>query len=1012
MRTKHLIISLLAVAALFQGCKEEIDFGLPEVNISTADLAFDMEGGSNSTVTVNATRDWTASTDVDWIAITPSSGKAYAGPETVTIRVLSNEAYDRSAAVLFNIGFDYKTLTVKQAGARGSADAAVVYYNDFDKVLATNTFGSGTSWPYFDQFDGWKNETGSGASTVDYGFSGLSARANSESSGSYSDYDGSGKNNVFFGGNGFLWVKDITLPEGIPSYTVSFGTEKYDNNNKTAPFDKGEFHIYISNDAKKWVELSYNFTKSEAPVARWDLATSTFNVPDGTAKLHIYVKSDIASVHRLDDLKLMQSLEAGPEVDFESGITIPGTDPDAPIPEERVPSADDVYYNDFDKAEATKTYGSGSSYPYLDQFDGWKNEIGTGAAAVDYAFNGLSARSNSTTDGTYSLYKGSGLNNIFFGTNGWMWVKNITLPEGKQNFTLSFGSEKYDNNNKEAPFSHNEFHVYVSDNAAKWVELNYTFAQGSDPVGKYDLASSSFAVPAGTSTLHVYVKCDVASQYRMDDLWIYEAEAPATLIDFASGIEIEGTGEVTPPEPPTPATEKVYYNDFDKEVAGKTYGSGNSYPYLDQFDGWKNETGTGAAEVGYEFNGISARSNSNTDGDYSLYAGSGKNNLFFGTDAWLWVKNIALPEGKQDFKLSFGAEKYDNNNKTAPFNHSEFHVYISDDAAKWVELSYTFAQGSDPVGKYDLASSSFTVPSGTAKLHIYIKCDVASQYRLDDLGIEISETAGTAVDFSSGIEIEGTGGGGETPPEPPTPEVKDPVEVSIPGFAAAEAAEDQPYSLFGKVGEISDPAHGAIVLTDGTTSINVLSISATDLGYGSTDDGSFEGLGVKEGDKVRLIGFKVKEGEADALAYAYLVRDYGAPDAKTVTFAVGDAEWTASNELGGGFEATYQSILFGYYTDTAATDVAAPYLDSDPKHIRVVKYAKFKIVPPEGCFVTNILLKTPGKNYVKEPVAENGTFTLDAETDFTISWEGCMSPFVADTDGGQVRITEFTVTYE
>lgn len=113
--------------------------------------------------------------------------------------------------------------------------------------------------------------------------------------------------------------------------------------------------------------------------------------------------------------------------------------------------------------------------------------------------------------------------------------------------------------------------------------------------------------------------------------------------------------------------------------------------------------------------------------------------------------------------MSFGAEKYNKDNGSL-FKHDEFHVYVSNDAKKWVELEYAFPNG-DKEGRWDLAKSNFTVPEGTSSLSIYIKADLASSYRLDDLDLSVAASAGTAIDFSKGIDL-GTGGstgGGETP---------------------------------------------------------------------------------------------------------------------------------------------------------------------------------------------------------------------------------------------------------
>lgn len=205
----------------------------------------------------------------------------------------------------------------------------------------------------------------------------------------------------------------------------------------------------------------------------------------------------------------------------------------------------------------------------------------------------------------------------------------------------------------------------------------------------------------------------------------------------------------------------VYHNNFDKEDAVNNSG----WPYLDKSDCWKNEEGSGVATVAYASSGASARQSGklSDDKDYSDYAGSGKNKIFFGKSANFQIKNITLPSST-DFELTFGGNKYGQNESSNVFSHDEFKVYVSNDGSKYVELAYTFANG-DPDGKWSLASSKFTVPSGTSALYIYFQCTKASVYSIDDVTLLTSATAGTAIDFSKGTEI----GGGTTPDPTPTP---------------------------------------------------------------------------------------------------------------------------------------------------------------------------------------------------------------------------------------------------
>ena len=318
MKLRNLFWGAIASLAAFAACEEpEQNLGTPDISLSVTEMTFDAAGGEQ-TLTVTATRDWMVETDADWVVVSPESGAASAEAQTVTVSVLENTGLDREANLKFTIGMKSKYLTVSQAGPGGSAEALIVYYNDYDKEVAEKTYGSGSSWPYLDQFDGWMNATGTGAANVEYAYSGMSARANSTSDSNYSDYEGSGNNNMFFGKSAYLATKNIAL-DGTTDLSLTFGTEKYSQDNGSV-FTKSEFHIFLSNDGNKWVELTdYSFA-GEGTEGRWNIASAEFSVPAGTESLSICMKVDVASSYRMDDLKLVIADKAGTSVDFSNAV--------------------------------------------------------------------------------------------------------------------------------------------------------------------------------------------------------------------------------------------------------------------------------------------------------------------------------------------------------------------------------------------------------------------------------------------------------------------------------------------------------------------------------------------------------------------------------------------------------------------------------------------------------------------------------------------------------------------
>ena len=323
MKLRNLFVGAVAAVFALAGCQEkEQNLGTPDISISTNELTFDVEGGEQA-LTVNATRDWKVETDADWVVVDPAKGEASADDQTVTVTVLENTGMDRSADLKFTIGMKSKYLTVSQAGPGGSAEALVVYANNFDKTKAEK---SSSGWQtYLDSFDGWLNVTGTGAETVTYGFQKMTARTNSGngSAGSYSDYvdlGASGMNYLWFGtAPTYFAVKNITLPEGKTDYTLSFGSERYLYEATDNTFNWDEFKVYVSVDGKKWVRPEFAFAGGALPNGRWDLASSTFTVPAGTAALYIYFSPTLGSAYAIDDLKLVQADAAGAALDFANG---------------------------------------------------------------------------------------------------------------------------------------------------------------------------------------------------------------------------------------------------------------------------------------------------------------------------------------------------------------------------------------------------------------------------------------------------------------------------------------------------------------------------------------------------------------------------------------------------------------------------------------------------------------------------------------------------------------------
>lgn len=525
-----------------------------------------------------------------------------------------------------------------------------------------------------------------------------------------------------------------------------------------------------------------------------------------------------------------------------------------------VPTGEIAYANNFDKEAATQTYGSGNSWPYTDQFDGWKNESGYGIADVTYTTSGISVRNNSNSNNNYSDYAGSGVNNLLFSSNSNFTIEKIAV--NSVNLRLTFGTERYAYGEDDNTFNHDEFKVQLSNDGTNWsAPLTYTFAMGVDPNGRWDLASSDFSLPEGTTSLYIRFRSTLSGAHRLDDV---------TLLEGVGGQAITFDYTEEPDEPVGPNPENaIYFNNFDKEIATNS----NGWPLANAFDGWKNETGSGVANVTYDASsGVSVRTTSDSASNYSDYEGSGNNNMFFGTDGVLTIGNIAVSE--KNLSLSFGAERYIQGGDNT-FDHDEFKVQLSNNGTDWsAPVTYTFAKGVDPNGRWDFATADFTLPDGVTALYVRFTSTIASGHRLDDMLLQAGN-GGQQVSFDGSEE--------------PDPEPGDAVETTIPELIAlCEAAGSEQQVI----DESKDYYFEAVVVTDkegGNTTSNNLQLmteGATTAKNGITLYGSGvytnpadEGFTFKAGDKVKVT---LKAGEARVTTYNKLYEVTGSQGASWV----------------------------------------------------------------------------------------------------------------------------------
>lgn len=327
----------LVAATAFTGCSDDDDKSLtPKLTADPTALDFTDETATTQTVAITANCEWTVTaSNLDWATISPMSGKGN-GTISVTVSELPAGTNLREGKISFTLihpefgkwGQAESSVAVKQygSGVTPPPTGDPIYANDFDKEQATE--GS-SGWPFADQFEGWKNQTGTGADNVAYKTSGISVRSNSPSNDSHSKYkdDASGVNNMFFGTSGVFEIQKIALDPAQKNLCLTFGSYKSLYDAEDNAFVTSEFHVYLSKDGENWAEIAYDRPVGDdehSKYGTWALATANFTLKQVPSELYIKFTSDLTSSHRIDDVKLFEGI-GGTEVDLDN-ITPPVTE--------------------------------------------------------------------------------------------------------------------------------------------------------------------------------------------------------------------------------------------------------------------------------------------------------------------------------------------------------------------------------------------------------------------------------------------------------------------------------------------------------------------------------------------------------------------------------------------------------------------------------------------------------------------------------------------------------------
>ena len=935
--------------------------GDPSVAVSTTSLNFAMEEGSQS-VSITSNADWKVEYEADWVTVTPERGN---GDGTIEVAVAANDSGDVRETIIKVIALhktygNWETKKIKviqSASSEAPITEEFLYGDNFDGKEATKEYGnSNSSWPYIDQFPEFANAEGPAAESVTYSGSGVSVRANSTSNSSYSDYAGSGSNNIFFGGGAYFQVNDIALDAAQLSYKMTFGGEKYTQDGDST-FRNEEFLLYISKDGEKWAPVEYTYAGTEP--GRWNMATANFTLAAGTEVLYVKFEAKVASVYRLDDVKLYVG-NGGQTIDLDN---IQFVEPEPP-------TTDALYYENFDGKGASKD--SNGYWPYIADFPEMKNAAGAAAANVSYEGYNTTIRNNSNSDGSYSDYDGSGVNNIFFGKdNAWFMVKELSLESSQKNLMLTFGTEKY-SQTLGSLFTPSEFIVTISGDGEKWSNVEYTFAGTAE--GRWNVATANFTLKEVPAKLYIKFMATAESAYRLDDVTLNVGEGGQT-IDLATGVAgDDNTGD-----------------------EGGNEG-GNDQP---------NTPGVGEYASDSAF--VCTEDNS-TNAAYSLGATTINGEA---------VTGFKLGKSKQAGKFTSGAVGVEGtkylNFYAQGWKGGDVTLYFRVDggATQSVKLaSHDGATGNPPYTALAFASTdhySFELTGLTASSKIEFSTDANFALTTADSTMATARAIVCGVKLTDEALAPGEGGGNEGGNENPTPE-PEPTPDPTPGVVVATVAEflaaaegDTIYELTGVIKNVANTNYGNFDLQDATGTVYVYGI------YDEAGNKVFTSLGLKEGDTLTMRGVRTSYQDNPQVGSGVYVSHISAPEQEQpaneakldFSNVANRVEWDTEHQIWSANGITLTNNKGASTSNVADYSAPARFYKSSEIIVECEKaMSKIEFSCNSASYATALqssLGSTPSTIDGSSVIVEFNTAT----TSFTI----------ASLTGGQVRMNSLTVTF-
>ena len=1017
MKLRNLLFAVLAAGFAFVGCEKEVDLGPAKIEANVTSLSFAATDDSQ-TIQITATRDWMATYDVDWLAVSPEKGEAGDAAQTVTVSVTQNDGYDRSTLLEFNIGYVKVTIPVAQAGSKGEPDygkgTKEKPYTVAGAIAYVEGLGADVNSPEKVYIQGKVSKIGEEYNTQYGNGTFYISEDGTESGKQFYAY------RVLYLGNKKFTSKDTQIQVGDD--VIIYGTV-VNYKGKTPETVLNQAFLYELNGENRGGDEGGSGGGTSEPKGTGTQA-DPFNAAAANAALKAgsttegqtyYISGKIASIKEAYSAQygnatfyISDNGTSGEETFYCYRVLYLNnkkwTDGDTQIKEgdEVVIAGEITLYNGTPETSANKAY----LYSLKSSGGSGSGEEGGIKAVTNAEF--LAAEVSTT-----QWYELTGK------------VSNIVSTEyGNFDLTDAAGTK-----------------VYVYGLTATKVEKNdKSFAslgiKEGDTITIITLRSEYKGSPQAGGTTPAYIKGG-------------GGDTPGPGGDTGEVKTVTVAEFLAAPESDT---QKYQLTGIIGGTINDTYGnfdltddSGTVYVY-----------GLTATDLGY---------GAKNDKSYSsLGLKAGDKITIIGYRGSYTNPNSG--EKKDELMYAYFVKKEASGGDTPgpggdtgevkTVTVAEFLAAAESDSQKY-QLTGTIGGAiNDTYGNFDLTDESGTVyvygltatelGYGTKNDQSYSSLGLKSGDKITLIGYRGSYTnknTGEKKDevvYAYFVKKEASGEDPDpgTNPGGETGEVK---TVTVSEFLAAAESNTQKYQLTGTIGGTINDTYGNFDLTDESGTVYVYGLTATDLGYGAKNDKSYASLGLKAGDKITVIGYRgsytnPNTGEKkDELMYAYFVEKVASgenPDPGTGTNPGGEPasmegaitvklnnqnSWieVSDGTYGDGFIATDASgISMGMYKHDNNNAPKAP----DDNSVCVYKGAVITLKAPGGRKLQAIRFKADGADNGKycQPltVLEGGSGVLAANTaEMTIGdWSGNADYVVFQAKDGQARLVEAYVVLD